>query len=211
MSTDYIQKQLCERLDSYAGKASNTVYRKLINLEGDSRVKLLASLGKDLAECAEFVTSAMQQDNLCIDTLPMRYGKRLPLTIPTTVGGQTGKNERQALSYKEAALSAPGIEQSASLPLVEERADDDVTGVNQESQHSAAKEAILVAKNVDRVLALKSLHTSLLALSSSIGQFCTKKRYKDDAETIALFFSLLNTTSRIAQRIEKFLEELRAM
>jgi len=76
---------------------------------------------------------------------------------------------------------------------------------------SIAQEAILVAKNVDRVLSMKALHESLGNVRIAIAQFCNKKRYKNDEVAVALFLSLLNSANRISLRIESFLNELKAM
>lgn len=209
MSDQFVQ-QLCKNLDAFGTEkgAKNTIYRKLVNWEGESRWTLLYNVYDTLQQSADFVNSVMPNDPLMLDSLPARfmceekYKKQQQEQALQQIAKQQQKNEE-----KEKADAAERKKTKKRVVAAS------TTGATTETDKSAsiAQEAILVAKNVDRVLSMRSLYDSLINVKIAISQFCNKKRYKNDEIVIALLMSLLNSANRIAQQIQVFLNELKAM
>lgn len=207
MSDQFVQ-QLCKNLDAFGTVkgAKNTMYRKLWNWEGESRWTLVFNVHETLQQSADFVNSVVRNDTLLLDSLPARFmseekfkKQQQEQALQTIAKQQTDEKEKveaaseRKKTKKRSPVSAPA------------------TATESEKNSSIAQEAILVAKNVDRILAMRSLHESLINAKIAISQFCNKKRYKNDEVLIALLLSLLNSANRIAQQIEVFLNELKAM
>ena len=204
MSEQYVKKELCKRLDAFgtSKKATNTVYRKLVNWDGESRWTLLFDLHETLAQSADFVNSVMPKDPLVIDSLPATF----------MCADKYAKLQQQKKNGSVAAdQSASKGADPAPSPTAAAAASVSSSAVKNKNKQTYANEAVLVAQNVERVLSMRSLHESLCNVKIAIAQFCNKKRYKTDHITIALFYSLLNTATRIARQIEIFLQELKAM
>jgi hypothetical protein len=219
MSDTYVQQQLCKKLDEFGTMkvAKNTLYRQVWNWEGESRWTLLYSMFDTLQQSCDFVNSIMPTNPVKIDSLPARYmledryKKQQQEQALQTLAVQ--KEEKDAAERKKTkkprgttATSATTATSTSSAAAV---SSNNNSGAG--NAPSIAQEAVLVAKNVDRVLSMRSLQDSLCNVKIAIAQFCNKSRYKRDEELIALFMSLLNSATRIAQRIEIFLSELKAM
>lgn len=196
MSETFIHQQLCKKLDAFATmkNAKNTIYRKFVNWDGESRWTLIFEIFITLQSCADFVNSQVPIDLLVLDSLPARY----------MCGDKFKKHQEEQEIEK---LATTNDQKNLQETKKKQKLKTNVAT----SEQSMAQEAILVAKNVDRVLSMKALYDSLINVKSAIAQFCNKKRYKDDEVAIALFFSLLNSANRIALRIETYLNELKAM
>lgn len=210
MSDQYVQQQLCKKLDDFGTvkAAKNTMYRKLWNWEGESRWTLLFNIYETLQQAADFVNSVMPTNPLLLDSLPARYTLKEKFTeYKKEQEVQLLVTQREMRVEKEKKDSSERKKPKKRSPTetVEEPATSSATTT------SIAQEAILVAKNVDRVLSMRSLHESLQNAKIAIAQFCNKKRYKNDELLVPLLFSLLNSANQVAQRIEVFLNELKAM
>jgi hypothetical protein len=215
MSDSYVQQQLCKKLDEFGTlkMAKNTLYRQMWNWEGESRWTLLYNLYDVLQQAVEFVNSVMPTDPLRIDSLPARYMqeekyKKRQEEQTTQLQVLQQKEETAKKAKKRHAVVPPTAPEASRAT----NSNNSSSGGNSGSSAIVvAQEAILVAKNVDRVLSMRSLHESLSNVKIAIAQLCNKSRYKRDDELIALLLSLLNTTTRTSQRIEAFLTELKAM
>jgi len=187
MTERYVKEELCKRLDEFGRtkKATNTVYRKFVNWDGESRWTLLFDLQQTLEQSADFVNSTIRKDAVQLDTLPATY----------MFAEKYAKRRRDATEQHHA----------------EEEDDSAESDHDHRKPQTVAKDAVVVAQNVDRILSMKCLHESLCNVQEAIVQFCNKKRYKKDDVVVALFFSLLNAATRIAQRIQEFLNDLKAM
>jgi len=207
MSDTFVQQQLCKKLDEFgtSKSAKNTIYRKLVNWDGDSRWTLIYDIFITLQSAADFVNSQVPADPLVIDSLPARY-----------MLAEKFKKQLQEQAVEDLAKAhvAGSTEKKKKKPAKEVIVPTESTTVEKTStisRQSIAQEAILVAKNVDRVLSMKALHESLTNVKGAIAQFCNKRRYRNDEVAVALFLSLLNSATRVACRIETFLNELKAM
>ena len=201
MNESFVQQQLCNKLDTFSTlkNPKNTIYRKFVNWDGESRWTLIYEIFIALQSCADYVNSQVPIDVLTLDSLPARY-----------MCSEKFKKHQQEQGVQKLATGSQKTLSTESKKKQKSKTDSQVASVQQNEQ-SIAQEAILVAKNVDRVLSMKALHGSLTNLKSAIAQFCNKERYKNDEVAIALFFSLLNSANRIALRIESYLNELKAM
>lgn len=208
MSDTFVQQQLCKKLDEFGTlkSAKNTIYRKLVNWDGDSRWTLIYDIFITLQSAADFVNSQVPTDLLVLDSLPARFmlsekykKQQEEQAIEALASANLAATTERKKKKKESTVAESTVTTSAT------------TNPSSSSKQSTAQEAILVAKNVERVLSMKNLHESLGNVKTAIAQFCNKKRYKNDEVAIALFLSLLNSANRVALRIETFLNELKAM
>lgn len=212
MSDTFVQQQLCKKLDAFgtSKNAKNTIYRKLVNWDGDSRWTLIFDVFTTIQSAADFVNSQVPLEPLILDSLPARYmcsdkykKQQEEQAIEDMARAHVNSTPAERKKKKSTQSESPSSEAPPTATAT--------TAAPTSSKSSIAQEAILVAKNVDRVLSMKALHESLGNVKGAIAQFCNKKRYKNDEVAVALFLSLLNSANRIAQRIESYLNELKAM
>ncbi len=207
MSDTFVQQQLCKKLDEFGTlkSAKNTIYRKLVNWDGDSRWTLIYDIFITLQSAADFVNSQVPTDLLVLDSLPARF------MLSEKYKKQQEEQAIEALATANLAATTERKKKKKESTTADTTGAASATTNQSSSKQSTAQEAILVAKNVERVLSMKNLHESLGNIKTAIAQFCNKKRYKNDEVAIALFLSLLNSANRVALRIETFLNELKAM
>lgn len=215
MSDVYVREQLCKKLDEFGTvkSAKNTVYRKLWNWEGESRWTLLFSIYETLQQAADFVNSVVPADPIQLDSLPARYAldDKYKKQLQEQQSSASQSLQQQLREEKERVAADVDAAAAAERKKIKKRSAATNADAATTTTTAMAQEAILVAKNVDRVLSMRSLHESLLNVKIAITQFTNKKRYMNDEVTVPLFFSLLNSATRIAQRIQDFLTELKAM
>lgn len=210
-----MREQLCKKLDEFGTvkSAKNTVYRKLWNWEGESRWTLLFSIYETLQQAADFVNSVVPADPIQLDSLPARYAldDKYKKQLQEQQSSASQSLQQQLREEKERVAADVDAAAAAERKKIKKRSAATNADAATTTTTAMAQEAILVAKNVDRVLSMRSLHESLLNVKIAITQFTNKKRYMNDEVTVPLFFSLLNSATRIAQRIQDFLTELKAM
>lgn len=198
MTDEYVKEELCRKLNAYGNTetATNTVYRKMINWSGDSRWTLAFSLFEDLQKSADYVNSTVSGgEPITIDSLPARFD-----CSKKYKEWKKSRSEHEKLSEKHNVVSANKKKEKGTI-LAESSA--------KKTSQTLTANAAIVARNVEHVLAMQCLIESLRNVKMAIAQFCDKKRYKTDHSFVALLFSLLNSTNRIAEKIQRYLDDLK--
>ena len=185
MTDQFVKEQLCKRLNSYCEpqQAQNTIYRKVINLSGESRWTLAFSIFEALQNAADYVNSTVDDENIVLDSLPARF--------------------QLAKKYSELQKQrAPTTKKTKKSPKKDSGA---------ASASSLTANAAIVARNVEHVLSMQCLLEALNNVKVAIARFCDKKRYRTDDLFVAVLFSLLNSATRIVSAIQKYLQDLKVL
>ena len=184
MTDQFVKEQLCKRLKKYGEpqEAQNTIYRKVINWKGESRWTLAFSIFEALQDAADYVNSTVDDENIVLDSLPARF--QLSEKFKEL-------EKRRAPTVKKPKKSSKKDSQSTA------------------SSSSLTASAAIVARNVEHVLSMQCLLEALNEAKVAIARFCDKKRYRDDEPFVAILFSLLNSATRIANAIQKYLHNLK--
>ena len=200
MSDNYIRNKICPKLNQFGTTetATNTVYRKFINFDGESRWTLARSLFEALQHSADFINSTVpEKQRVVLDSLPVTYTQ--------TVKRET-VNEF-SLETDPTKPLPPSSSGSAGTAAPHEKKGQNSNAVKT-SKNTLSGDAAIVAKNAARVLSMQALLEALSNVKPAIAQFMVKDRYKTDPEFVAILFSLLNSATRLASCIATYLSEM---